>query len=145
MTDHRRRPDWAHCIKNLVDVHDPDAETIVLILDNLNIHSLASPYTTFESREAKRIAGKLEIHPTQKHGSWLSIAEIELAVLSGQCLGRRLPDIETMRKEIAAWEGDRYAISTGVAWLAMADDNGPDRSHALDILKPREDHRPGGR
>jgi hypothetical protein len=99
-----------------VDVHYPDAEKIVLVLDNLNTHSPASLYTAFEPREAKRIADKLEIHPTPKHGSWLNIAEIELAILAGQCLDRRLPDIETMRQEIAAWERDRNAISTGVNW-----------------------------
>ena len=115
-TDHGRRPDWAHSIKDLVDVHYPDAEKIILVLDNLNIHSPASLYTAFEPKEAKRIADKLEIHPTPKHGSWLNIAEIELAVLAGQCLDRRLPDIETMRQEIAAWERDRNAISTGVNW-----------------------------
>jgi hypothetical protein len=112
-TDHRRRPDWAHCIKDLVDVHYPNAEKIVLVLDNLNIHSPASLYTAFEP---KRIADKLDIHPTPKHGSWLNIAEIELAVLAGQCLNRRLPDIDTIRQEIAAWERDRNAISTGVNW-----------------------------
>jgi transposase len=115
-TDHRRRSDWAHCIKDLVDVHYPDAQKIILVLDNLNIHSPASLYTAFAAKEAKRIADKLEIHPTPKHGSWLNIAEIELAVLAGQCLNRRLPDFETMRQEIAAWEWDRNAISTGVNW-----------------------------
>lgn len=115
-TDDRRRPDWAHCIKDLVDVHYSDAQKIVLVLDNLNIHSPASLYTAFEPREAKRIADKLEIHLTPKHGSWLNIAEIELAVLAGQCLNRRLSDIETMRQEIAAWERDRNAVSTGVNW-----------------------------
>jgi hypothetical protein len=116
VTKRRTMVDWAHCIKDLVDVHYPDAEKIVLVLDNLNIHSPASLYTAFEPKEAKRIADKLEMHPTPKHGSWLNIAEIELAVLTGQCLDRRLPDIETMRREIAAWERDRNAISTGVNW-----------------------------
>jgi len=90
--DRRTMVDWAHCIKDLVDVHYPDAERIVLVLDNLNIHSPASLYVAFDPREAKRLADKLDIHWTPKHGSWLNAAEIELAILSSQCLDRRIPD-----------------------------------------------------
>jgi transposase len=121
VTEHRRRDDWAHCIKDLVDVDYPDAEKIVLVLDNLNIHSPASLYVAFEPKEAKRLADKLEIHRTPKHGSWLNAAEIELAILSSQCLDRRLPDTETLRSEIAAWEATRNQTATRVNWRFTTD------------------------
>jgi hypothetical protein len=116
VTDHRCRDDWAHCIKDLVDVHYPDAEKIVVVLDNLNIHSPASLYVAFEPKEAKRLADKLEIHFTPKHGSWLNMAEIELAILSGQCLDRRIPDADMLTSEVAAWEATRNETATAVNW-----------------------------
>ena len=122
VTAHRKRDDWAHCIKELVDVHYPDAEKIVLVLDNLNIHSPASLYVAFEPKEAKRLADKLEIHRTPKHGSWLNAAEIELAILSSQCLARRLPDSETLQTEITAWEETRNQMATRVNWRFTAED-----------------------
>jgi transposase len=122
VTEHRRRDDWAYAIRDLVDVHYPDAQKIVLVLDNLNIHSPASLYVAFEPKEAKRLADKLEIHHTPKHGSWLNMAEIELAILSAQCLDRRLPDIETMASEIAAWEETRNEVATRVNWRFTAED-----------------------
>ena len=91
VSDRRTRIDWAHCIRELVDVHYPDAERIVLVLDNLNTHTPASLYEAFPPAEAKRLADKLELHYTPKHGSWLNMAEIELGVLARQCLDRRLP------------------------------------------------------
>ena len=108
--------DWAHCIKDLVDVHYPDAERIVLVLDNLNIHSPASLYAAFPPAEAKRIADKLEIHWTPKHGSWLNVAEIELAILTTQCMDRRIPDRDTLREEVTAWEETRNAQGAAVNW-----------------------------
>jgi hypothetical protein len=116
LTEHRTRDDWAHCIKDLVDVHYPDAETIVLVVDNLNIHSPASLYVAFAPKEAKRLADKLEIHYTPKHGSWLNMAEIELAILSNQCLDQRLPDADTAGQEIGAWEQRRNETATQVNW-----------------------------
>jgi DDE superfamily endonuclease len=113
VTDRRCQDDWAHCIRDLVDVHYPDAERIVLVLDNLNIHTPASLYVAFEPAEAKRLADKLEIHYTPKHGSWLNMAEIELAILSGQCLDRRIPDMATLSTEVAAWEQTRNETATG--------------------------------
>ena len=89
VTERRTKVDWALWVKELVDVHYPDAEGVVLVMDNLNVHSPASLYEAFEPQEAKRIADKLEIHYTPKHGSWLNMAEIELSVLRGQCLDRR--------------------------------------------------------
>jgi DDE superfamily endonuclease len=100
----RTRLDWAWCIKELVDVHYPLADQVVLVLDNLNTHTPAALYEAFAPKEAKRLADKLEIHYTPKHGSWLNIAEIELSILRHQCLDRRLPDRETLEQEVAAWQ-----------------------------------------
>ena len=98
--------DWAHLIKELVDNHFPDKK-IILVMDNLNTHKLGSLYAAFEQEEARRIAKRLEIHYTPKHGSWLDMAEIEIGVLSRQCLNRRIPDQETLRTEINAWQEQR--------------------------------------
>ena len=116
VTDRRTRKDWAHCIKDLVDVHYPDAEQIVLVMDNLNTHSPVSLYETFAPDEAKRLLDRLEIHYTPKHASWLNMAEIELSVLSRQCLDRRIPDKATLVKEVAAWEGDRNTAGGTLDW-----------------------------
>lgn len=116
VTEHRTRTDWAHAIKDLVDVHYPDAERIVLVMDNLNIHSPISLYQAFPAAEARRLTEKLEIHYTPKHGSWLNMAEIELSILSRQCLDRRLPSIEAVRQEVTAWETARNTEATGVNW-----------------------------
>jgi hypothetical protein len=92
VTERRTRLDWAHAIKELLEVHYPQTERIVLVLDNLNTHSPASLYQAFPPAEAKRLADRLEIHHTPKHGSWLNVAEIELSVLARQCLHRRIAD-----------------------------------------------------
>jgi hypothetical protein len=112
----RTRRDFAHCIRDLVDVQYPDAERIVLVLDNLNTHSPASLYEAFPPAEARRLADKLEIHHTPKHGSWLNMAEIELHALAGQCLDRRLPDQATLTAEVAAWEAARNAAESAIDW-----------------------------
>lgn len=122
VTERRTMVDWAHAIRDLVDVRYPDAERIVLVLDNLNTHTPASLYAAFEPREAKRIADKLEIHYTPKHGSWLNVAEIELAILTAQCTGRRIPDRTTLTEEVAAWEEARNAAGTGVNWRFTTED-----------------------
>jgi hypothetical protein len=116
VTDHRTRQDWARLIKHLIDVRHPDADRIVLVLDNLNTHSPASLYETFSPQEAKRLSDKLEIHYTPKHGSWLNIAEIELSVLSRQCLDRRIADVETLKQEVHAHQERRDALGTKVNW-----------------------------
>jgi hypothetical protein len=116
VSDRRTRLDFAHAVKGLVDVHYPEAERIVLVLDNLNTHSPASLYEAFPPAEAKRLADKLEIHYTPKHGSWLNMAEIELAVLAGQCLDRRLPDRATLEREVTAWATDRNAATKTIRW-----------------------------
>ena len=122
VSDRRTRIDWAHCIKDLVDVHYPDAEQIVLVQDNLNTHTPASLYEAFPPAEAKRLADKLELHYTPKHGSWLNMAEIELGMLAGQCLDRRLPDRATLEREVAAWQAARNRAGRGVDWRFTTDD-----------------------
>jgi hypothetical protein len=98
ITEHRTRKDWALFIKGMLDDRYPQATKVRLVMDNLNTHSAASLYEAFEPEEARRLARRLEIHYTPKHGSWLNVAEIELSALNGQCLDRRIPNIELMRK-----------------------------------------------
>ena len=109
-------------IKDLVDVHYPDAEQIVLVQDNLNTHTPASLYEAFAPAEAKRLADKLELHYTPRHGSWLNMAEIELAMLAGQCLDRRLADRATLEREVAAWQAARNRAGRGVNWRFTTED-----------------------
>jgi hypothetical protein len=114
--DRRTRKDFAACIRELVDVHYADAEKIVLVLDNLNTHSEGSLYEAFEPAEARRLAEKLEIHYTPKHGSWLNMAEIEIGVLSRQCLSKYIESKERMIAEVAAWERQRNEANATVDW-----------------------------
>ncbi|MDQ2831980.1 MAG: IS630 family transposase, partial [Chloroflexota bacterium] len=116
VTQRRTKVDWAHCIKQLVDVHYPAAEQIVLVMDNLNTHTPASLYEAFPPAEARRIAERLEIHYTPKHGSWLNIAEIELSVLARQCLDRRIADAARLMQEVAAWEEGRNDAEAIINW-----------------------------
>ena len=116
VTERRTRTDWAHQIKELVDERYPQAERIVLVMDNLNTHTPASLYEAFEPSEARRLAEKLEIHYTPKHGSWLNMAEIELSVLSRQCLDRRVPDFETLKAEAVAWQKRRDETAGQIEW-----------------------------
>ena len=108
--------DWAEEIKYLVDVIYPDAEKVILVMDNLNTHKTASLYKRYPADEAKRIIKRLEIHYTPKHGSWLDIAEIELNVMTRQCLSRRIENIAKLRGELAAWEVERNTIAAKVNW-----------------------------
>ena len=116
VTEQRTKIDWAHCIKALVDVHYPEAEKIVLVMDNLNTHTPAALYEAFDPAEARRIVQKLEIHYTPKHGSWLNMAEIELSVLARQCLNRRIPEREVLSEEVGAWEEERNATESSIDW-----------------------------
>lgn len=116
VTQRRTKQDFAHCMKELVDEMYPDAVVIRVILDQLNTHSKAALYETFEPEEARRIARKLEFHYTPKHGSWLNMAEIEFSVVDRQCLDRWLQDIETVQSEIAAWELPRNEQNIGIDW-----------------------------
>jgi transposase len=122
ITEHRTKVDWAHQIEELVDERYPQAERIVLVMDNLNTHSPASLYEAFDPQRARRLAEKLEIHYTPKHGSWLNMAEIELSVLSRQCLERRVPDFETLESESAAWQERRDAAGVKIDWRFGTED-----------------------
>ena len=116
VTDQRTRQDWAHFMKDVVDVHYPDAERITVVLDNLNTHTLAALYETFEPPEARRIASKLDLQYTPKHGSWLNMAEIELSVLNRQCLDRRIADKAILEQEVIAWAIERNLQAASVEW-----------------------------
>jgi DDE superfamily endonuclease len=115
-SEQRARLDFAACVRHLTDVRYPDAERIVLVTDQLNTHSPASLDAAFPPAEARRLAGKVELHHTPKHGSWLNVAELELAVLQRQCLCRRLPDRATAEREVAAWAERRNAAVSRVDW-----------------------------
>jgi hypothetical protein len=135
VSERRTRIDWAHCIKELVDLHYPEVERIVLVQDNLNTHTPASLYEAFEPAEARRLADRLELHYTPKHGSWLNMAEIELAVLAGQCLDRRLADRATLQREVAAWEAARNSTGRGVDWRFTTEDARIKLKHLYPVIQ----------
>ena len=116
VTQRHTRKDWAEVVRKLVDQDFPHKKRIVLVMDNLNTHHLSSLNEAFEPEEALRIAQRLEIHHTPKHGSWLNMAEIELGVLSGQCLDRRIPNQETLARETKAWQQRRNQEGIRVNW-----------------------------
>jgi hypothetical protein len=116
VADQRTAIDFAQVVKHLVDVHYPDAERIVLVMDNLNTHTPGSLYEAFDPTEARRLADKLEIHYTPKHASWLDMAEIELRVLTRQCLNQRIPDRDTLVREVTAWTHDRNVHHSAIDW-----------------------------
>ena len=136
VTNHRKACDWAECMRELVDVHFPGAERITVVLDNLNTHTPAALYAAFEPAEAKRIWDKLEFHYTPKHGSWLNMAEIELSVLSRQCLDRRIPDQETLKTEVAAWETERNTSGATVMWRFTTADARIKLKHLYPSIEP---------
>lgn len=114
--EHRTAKDWAEEIKYLSDVMYPNAEKIILVMDNLNTHAPSSLYKAFTPEEARRIIKRLEIHYTPRHGSWLDIAEIELNVMTRQCLSRRISSIENLQRELSIWENERNSKQAGVNW-----------------------------
>jgi DDE superfamily endonuclease len=116
ITERRTSQDWAHFIRELVDIHYPQAEKLVLVMDNLNTHTPSSLYQTFAPAEARRILQKLEIHYTPVHGSWLNMAEIELSALARQCLSRRIGTQEELEHEVQAWQRRRNAEAITVNW-----------------------------
>ena len=122
VTERRTKVDFAHCMRYLVDDLFPDAQLIRLVTDNLNTHSPAALYEAFEPAEAKRILDRLEFHYTPKHGSWLNMVEIEISVLTEQCLDDRIPDEETLRRGIAAWEAQRNEQQATVHWRFSTSD-----------------------
>ena len=116
VTEQRTRDDWAAFMRELADTVYPTAERIVVVLDNLNTHGPASFYEAYSPAEARRLAERFEFHYTPKHGSWLNVAEIELSVLSRQCLDRRLGDAPTLEAEVAAWVRQRNDSQTTIDW-----------------------------
>jgi hypothetical protein len=116
VSEHRTRLDWARNIEALLENDYPNAEKVILVMDNLNTHAISSLYAAFPAPKALRLAKRLEIHYTPKHGSWLNIAEIELSVLSKQCLNRRVDNIEKLSDEINAWQSDRNNLNKSVKW-----------------------------
>jgi hypothetical protein len=116
VTESRKAVDFAVFVRELVDVHYSHAEKLVLVMDNLNIHSIASLYKAYEPGEARRIAEKLEIHHTPIHASWLNMAEIEISVLSRQCLAEKLVSIDDMRRKVSTWQCRRNATCSTVNW-----------------------------
>ena len=135
VTDTRTSIDFAHLCRDIVDVHFPTVEKVMLVCDTLNIHTPKSLYKAFDKQEADRIAAKIAFHYTPKHGSWLNIAEIEFSVLRRQCLSRRIPDQETLKREIRAWQDRRNQQRAGVNWRFTTDD----ARRKLRWLYPSED------
>lgn len=122
VTKRRTGKDWALQVKQMLDERYPYAAKVRLVMDNLNTHTIASLYETFEPMEARSLAERLEIHYTPKHGSWLNMAEIELSVLKGQCLDRRIADMKTMKAAVAAWEKDRNNRTRKIDWQFTTSD-----------------------
>jgi hypothetical protein len=122
VTARRTAVDFARFLKRVLDEVYPKAARVVLVTDNLNTHGTGSLYEAFEPGEARRLAERIEWHYTPKHGSWLNMAEIELSVLARQCLDRRIPDTETLEREVAAWEQRRNAVAVKADWQFTADD-----------------------
>ena len=121
VTDHRRRVDWAGFVRALLDGRYREAERVVLVMDQLNTHALASLYEAFQPEEARRLSERIELHHTPKHGSWLNMAEIELAALGRQCLNRRIARRDTLAHHVALWEQQRNAAQTRVNWHFTTD------------------------
>jgi len=120
--ERRTAIDWAEEIQHLLEEDYPEAKKVILVCDNLNTHTIASLYKRFPPAQARAMAERLEIHYTPKHGSWLNIAESELAAMTRQCLDRRIPDMETLRQEVAAWYQGRNQIQKGVDWQFTTED-----------------------
>jgi len=117
LTERRAAKDYAKCMRELVDIHYPDAETIRVVQDNLSTHSGGALYQAFPPAEARRILRRIEFHYTPKHASWLNMVEIEIGVLRGQCLARRIEDPKRLRREITAWERQRNAARSRIKWM----------------------------
>ena len=135
VTDQRTRKDWAIAMQELSDGIYPQAEKIVIVMDNLNTHSSASFYETFEPDEARRLINRFEFHYTPKHGSWLNMAEIELGVLIRQCLTRRIADKATLQTEVNAWQKDRNAKVLKVNWRFTSADARIKLKHLYPVLQ----------
>jgi len=132
----RTKKDWAHQIKWLLDEEYPTEKKVIAVMDNLNTHTIASLYEAFPPEEAFRLAGRLEIHYTPKHGSWLNIAEIELSAMTTQCLDRkRIPTIDELNRELSAWHTERNKNQKGVNWQFTTDDARVKLRHLYPVIK----------
>ena len=138
VTQRRTNQDFARLVKNLLEERYPTAEKVVLVLDNLSTHTPAALYETFAPAEARRLIERLEWHYTPKHGSWMNVAEIELSVLARQCLDRRIPELESLRQEVAAWECDRNAEAVKVDWQFTTADARVKLKRLYPVLEPDE-------
>jgi len=136
VTARRTKIDWALAMRQLSDEYYPQAEVIVVVLDNLNTHSAASFYEAFEPQEAHRLANRFEFHHTPKHGSWLNMAEIELSALGRQCLAQRIPDMECLAKEVHAWQEERNASIVKVQWRFTTADARTKLAHLYPRIQP---------
>jgi len=117
VTERRKKPDFARCMKELVDEHYPEAEQVDIVLDNLNTHFAKSLIETYGPEDAGRILSKIQFHYTPKHASWLNMAEIEIGIMDTQCLDRRIADKQVLEKELAAWQQERNQDQKGITWL----------------------------
>lgn len=120
--ERRTKVDWAHQVDNVLTNHYPDAKKVLLVSDNLNTHHISSLYEAFPPEKARALAKRIEMHHTPKHGSWLNVAEIELNVMTVQCLGRRFENLQTLEHELSAWESSRNATQDVVDWQFTTDD-----------------------
>ncbi len=136
VTERRTKKDFADQMRAVVDEHFPEAQIITLVVDNLNTHTPAALYEAFAPAEARRITRKLALHYTPKHGSWLNMAEVELAVLAEQCLDRRLASLDLLRSEVAAWETTRNRAKATVDWR-FSTTNARVKLHRLYPTQPR--------
>lgn len=136
--DHRTRIDWAEEVRHLLDVDYPNAKKVKLVCDNLNTHNIASLYEAFPAPEAHRLARRLEIYHTPRNGSWLNIAEIELSVLSKQCLDRRIASSEELEKELQAWQKERNQVASKVSWQFSTEDARVKLKHLYPVFESEE-------
>lgn len=120
--EHRTKLDFAHQTKSFVDIYYPNNEKVILISDNLNTHNISAFYEAFDAETARKLARKIEFQHTPKHGSWLNIAEIELSVMSRQCLATRVPSLDTLNEQLCAWQTDRNNSNSKVNWQFTTDD-----------------------
>ncbi len=132
--ERRTKQDWAEQMQVVLEQFYPNHEKIILVMDNLNTHTPSSFYQTFEPEHARALARRLEIHYTPKHGSWLNIAEIELSAMTSQCLGRRIPSINTLRLELDAWTSHRNSSQKGVNWHFTNDDARTKLRHLYPVI-----------
>lgn len=136
VTERKTKADFARLLKRIADDWYPDAERVTLVVDNLSTHKPSALYEVFAPEEARRVMGRLEFVYTPKHGSWLNMAEIELSVLARQCLDRRIPDLEALRREVAAWEGGRNAEAVTVDWQFTTADARTKLKRLYPVLEP---------